>query len=103
MKFYKELYCSKRIVSRKRKICWKLKHNVGQLNIYVILLSKGADQLEIIHCAYLQQKTFDKKELCIVGIADRHDEALLIICDMMQEVVTQTGGANIKEYLISRW
>lgn len=103
MKFYKNLYCSNNIITKKTKICRKLKRNIGQLNIYIILLGNGTNQLEIIHCAYLQQKYFDKKELFIVGIADGYFEAVLIVQRITEDVVNQTGEAYIKKYLVSQW
>lgn len=100
MKFYKHLYCGESVIADKKKICRKLKSNAGQLQIYVITLATDQNQLEIYHCAYLQQKYYKNHPPFIVGIAKGYEEAVALVTKITQEVIEKTGNANIKEYIL---
>ena len=71
MKFDRHLYVSDSIRNLE-KVKWKLRHNAGQITIYIIALAKSDDQLDIFHCSLLQQRFYDKKDLFVVGLADWH-------------------------------
>ena len=73
MKFYRHLYVSESI-RNPEKVKWKLRANAGQFSIYIIALAKSDDQLDIFHCALLQQKFYDKEDLFIVGLAASYTE-----------------------------
>ena len=75
MKFYRHLYVSESI-RNPEKVKWKLRVNAGQFSIYIIALAKSDDQLDIFHCALLQQKFYDKEDLFIVGLAASYTEAV---------------------------
>lgn len=100
MRFYKHLYVSDSIQNINR-VKWKLKHNAGQIHIYVIALAENkVDQLEIYHCALLQQKFYHKKEHgYIVGITTSYEEALEIVQKIVTESLEATGQCNVREYL----
>ncbi|MDD2972950.1 MAG: hypothetical protein PHE02_12570 [Lachnospiraceae bacterium] len=102
MKFYRYLYTSEKYQDKKQKICKKLKWNIGQLNVYVITLSEGDDLLDIFHCALLKQKTFPRKHLFVVGIADGYGEALELSRTIVQDIYTRTGSASVKEYILQQ-
>ena len=97
MKFYRYLYVDDRIKNLS-KIKWKLKHHAG-VEVYVIAVAHGADQLEIYHSAYLKQRYFRYHPPVIVGIASDYDEAVQIIIKITQECLSCTGACNLKEYL----
>lgn len=97
MKFYKYLYVGDTIKSPS-KVKWKLKHHAG-VQVYVITTAHGADQLEIFHSAYLQQRYFRYHPPVIVGIASDYNEAIQIIMKITQECLEYTGACNLKEYL----
>lgn len=101
MKFYKKLYIGDTI-KKPRRVKWKLKHNAGQLNIFVLTLAEGNDQLEIYHCAFLQQAYYKKNPPYVIGIANGYEEAVAIVCKITEETLLATGGANLKEYLFSK-
>jgi len=87
-------------IKNSEKIQWKLKHGAGMKDIYVISLSNGGDQLDCTHCAYFKQKIFRENIGLIVGLAKGYGEAQGLIISMVEETVRETGGANVKEYLI---
>lgn len=80
------------------KTRWRLKHNAGQLNLYVIALSGGSNQLEIFHCAFLQQKFYKSCPPDIVGFAQGYGEALELVKKMVEDVYRITGECEIKNY-----
>lgn len=84
------------------KIKWKLKHNAGQLDIYVIMLATGNDLLEIMHCAYLQQTYYKKTPPFIVGVAKGYNGALELVEEIVQDTYEQTGDYKVKDFIKSK-
>lgn len=101
MKFYKNLYIGETI-KKPNKVKWKLRCNAGQLNIYVIALAKGNDQLEIYHSAFLQQRYYRKHQPYIIGICSCYEEAVAIVVSITQEALNQIGSPDIKKFLTKR-
>lgn len=97
MKFYKELYIGD-TVKDPDKIKKKLKRHAGTF-VYIICLSKGEDQLEIFHSAYLKQKYYRIHPPIIVGIASGYEEAVNLVVKITKECLERTGGCDLKEYL----
>lgn len=57
MKWYDDLYVGESIVHKTNKIKWKIRHNAGQINIYVITLaSSEKNLLDIIPSHELLQR-----------------------------------------------
>ena len=99
MRFHKELYVGASI-RNVRKVKWKLKHHAGQLRVFVITLSGGRDELEIYHCAFLQQRYYKKYPPYIVGIAGGYDEAVELLQQMVSDIYEKTGNYQLKEYFL---
>ena len=102
MKFIEQLYVSKSIKNTKRVI-WKLKHNIGQIKIYIVSISSHpADQLDIYHCSVMQQKFFRKdKNFTIVALTASHDEAVAYVQCVVEDCLKVRGDVNLEEYLLS--
>ncbi|MCH5251030.1 MAG: hypothetical protein J1E98_13915 [Lachnospiraceae bacterium] len=100
MKFYKNLYIGESI-KKPNKIKRRLKNHAKQLKIFVIILSQGTDQLEICHSILLGQPFYKKKENrpFVIGIAGNYDEAVELVCHIVQEAVDRNGNADLKGYL----
>lgn len=100
MKFYKNLYIGESI-KKPNKIKRKLKNHAKQLRIFVIILSRGVDQLEICHSILLGQPFYKKKENrpFVIGIAGSYDEAVELVCRIAAEAVAKNGNADLKHYL----
>ncbi len=100
MKFYKNLYIGDTITNP-NKIKRKLKHHVKQPKVFVILLASGNDQLEICHSIMLEQPFYHRKENApyIIGIAGNYEEAVMLVCQIVNEAVTQNRNADLKRYL----
>ena len=99
MKFYRHLYVSDSIRNLE-KVKWKLRHNAGQITIYIIALAKSDDQRDIFHCSLLQQRFYDKKDLFVVGLASGYGEAVDMVVALTEKVAAETGGADIKKYIL---
>ena len=98
MRFLKEMYVGEG-VKNKQKVIWKLKHGAGMLDIYVISLSNGSDQLDCMKCSYFKQKAIRDSVGTIVGLAKGYSEAQKLMIAMIEEAIRETGSANVKEYL----
>ena len=103
MKWYDDLYVGESIVHKTSKIKWKILHNAGQLNIYVITLaSNPANLLDIISEKELLQKGYPKKNLYIVGLAKGYQEAVDTAVAIIDEVYQNTGAFAVSSYLMKK-
>ena len=101
MRFWKEMYVGEGI-KNKQKILWKLKHGVGMVDIYVISLSNGRDQLDCTNCSYFKQKAIRENVGLVVGLAKGYPKAQELMVSMIEEALHETGSANVKEYLLRK-
>lgn len=100
MTWYDDLYVGESIVHKTKKIKWKICHNAGQINIYVITLASNSQNLlDIIPAQELMQKGYPKAGLHVVGLAKGYDEAMEVAVSIVDEVYQQTGAFEIKSYL----
>ncbi len=103
MVWYKYLYADERIIQKKEKIKWKIRHNAGLVNMYVIALSRNdTGLLEIVSTLELMQKGYPKEGLFVVGIAKGYEVARDLALRIVLEVYEKTGGFQVKEYLLAR-
>lgn len=101
MRFLKEMYVGEGI-KNKQKILWKLKHGAGMMDIYVISISNGRDQLDCTHCSYFKQKWIREYTGLVVGLAKGYGEAQQLMISMVEDALKNTGSANVKEYLLNK-
>ena len=99
VRFLKEMYVGEGI-KNKQKVIRKLKYGAGMLDIYVISISNGKDQLDCTKCSYFKQKAIRDNVGLIVGLAKGYSEAQNLIVSMIEESLQETGSANVKEYLM---
>ena len=103
MVWYKYLYADESIIRKKEKIKWKICHNAGQLNMYVITLSQSRNNLlEIISTLELMQKAYPRERLFVVGLAKGYDTACELACRIVLEAYEATGSFDVKAYLRAR-
>ncbi len=104
MIWYENLYIGERIPKKNAKIKrlkWKIDHNAGLVNIYIIVLCRyGTNLLEIIPSRELLQKHYPREGLYIVGLAKGYDEALETAAQIVSDVYKHTGGFQVKAYLL---
>ncbi len=100
MTWHDDLYVGESIIHKTDKIKWKICHNAGQLNIYVITLaSNEKNLLDIIPARELLQKGYPKQNLYIVGLAKGYDEAVEVAASIIDLVYQKTGGFAVRSYL----
>jgi len=103
MKWYDNLYVGESIRHKTEKIKWKIRHNAGQIDIYVIAkASNPQNLLDIIPAQELMQKAYPKKDLYIIGLAHGKNEAHELVKQIIDEVYQNTGGFDIIPYLQSK-
>ena len=100
MRWYNDLYAGESIRHKIEKMKWKIRHNAGQIDVYVIsLASNPQNLLDIIPAQELLQKAYPKRDMYVVGLAGGYDEALEVVTQIIDEVYQQTGGFAIAAYL----
>lgn len=99
MKFYRSLYVGESI-QKVNKVKWKLLTGAGQFNVYLVTIAHTRDQLDIIHCSLLKQKHFDRKNLCVVGLAGSKPEAYQLVGKMLADTLVAGMEGDIKGYLL---
>lgn len=103
MVWYRELYVGESIVHKTNRIKWKIRHNAGQVNIYVITLASNTQNLlDIIPAQELLQKGYPKKDICVVGLAKGYAEALEVAVSIVEEVYRSTGTFAVRKYLLQK-
>ena len=102
MKWYNRLYVGDSIKHKKEKIKWKIRHNAGQIDIYVITLASNPENLmDMIPAVELLQKGYPKKDIRVIGLAKGRAEAFEVITEIVEEVYLQTGDTKVREYISS--
>lgn len=101
MRWYGNLYVGGSIAHHKiEKIKWKIRHNAGLVNIYVITLaSNPKNLLDIIPSQELMQKAYPKKKLYVIGLACGYEASLELVRQIVDEVYQNTGTFDIVSYL----
>jgi hypothetical protein len=100
MKWYRDLYMGDSITDRKNRIKWKINHNAGVVNIYVVAFASNSQNLlDIIPAWALMQKQYPKKDLKIIGLAKGYREALELVRRIIDETYRNTGSVDVWSYL----
>ena len=101
-RFYKKLYWGNS-VKMHSQVKWRLYHGRGQFTIYCVKRADSDnDQLDIIHCAFLQQKYFRTNPAYIYGIAGNYKEALDIVLKITEEAMEAGYEGRLLDYLDSQ-
>ncbi len=103
MIWYKEFYAGESIEQKKEKVKWKILHNAGQLDIYVIALSSSpASLLDIISAKELMQKSYPKQNMLIIGVDKGYDNAVELAAKIIMDVFQKTGNLKVRDYFLER-
>ncbi len=101
-RFYKELYWGESVKNHSL-VKWRLYHGRGQFTIFCVQrATTSGDQLDIIHCAFLQQAYYKEYPAYIYGIAGSYEEALDIVVNITQEALEAGYEGRLLDYLDSR-
>lgn len=103
MIWYEDLYVGESIVHKIKKIKWKIRHNAGTIDIYVISFASNEENLlDIIPSWELLQRGYPKRKIFVVGLAKGYEEALEVASSIIEEVYRQTGGFDVRKYLLDK-
>ena len=103
MKYYFDMYIDEELKGKIGEILQKIENNQVQLNKYVIVLSKNEkNNLEFYDVALLRQNIYEKDSLFFVGIGEGYSGSLKLIEKITQEVLNESGGTDIRGYLLSK-
>ena len=99
--FRTPLYLGEGIDGRKlNKIKKQLCKNPLFANVFLIVPARNpADQLDIFNARQLAQPHYKDISLQVLGIAVTHQEALLLIEQMVCECLEARGDCRLREYL----
>lgn len=103
MKLYYNLYTNNSIREKKLKILSQIDEGKFVLNKYLLVLTKNEkNHLEFFDSAYVSQKMIEKEDLFVVGVADSYGGAVSLVEEIVKEVLTVTGGTDIRNYLLNQ-
>ncbi len=95
MEWYHKLYVSDSIAGKNVN---RIKRKT--VSVYVITFSSNRENLlDIIPSWVLMQKAYPKKNLTVIGLAKGHEEALLLVKQIVEETYRNTGSVDIRSYL----
>ncbi|MCI8485201.1 MAG: hypothetical protein HFH41_12830 [Lachnospiraceae bacterium] len=103
MTWYKEFYAGESIAGKKDRVKWKIRHRVGQIDIYVITLSSHpGNLLDIIPSWELMQKYYPKSELFVVGVDKGYENAMELAGAIVMDVYRETGDFKVRDYFLEK-
>ncbi len=103
IKCYCDLYVSDGLQKKKQKVIRKLMERTLQPTLYVLTLAQGEqNHLEFFPAYLLQQPMYDDELIFVVGIAEGYDAAMYLVEEIAQEVLSQTEGTDIRQFLLKR-
>jgi hypothetical protein len=100
-KYFYDLYFSKSLEKppAKEKILQDLDENKLDKSLYLLVLSKNpSNSLEFFKVSYLEQEIYDDKSFFVIGFAKNYNEARELVLKITEDVVTYTGGTDIRKY-----
>ena len=97
IKCYSNLYVSESLKKRKDTVLTGLMERKLKPGVTVITLASGEqNHLEFFSSLMLQQHFYDEKDLFVVGLAKGYEDAAELIGQIVQEVLDETGGTDIR-------
>ena len=103
MKYYYALYMDEYAKENQADIIRKIENDKWQMNIYLVVLTKGEkNHMEVFHSVLLIQKVLSKDDLFVVGIANGYFDALELVEKITQEVYDETGDVDIRNYILQK-
>lgn len=103
VKCFCNLFVSESLKKRKNRIIKELMVQKFRPSVYIITLSQGEqNHLEFFSALLLQQHIFENEDLFVVGIANGYEDAIDLVEQIVQQVIAQTGGTDIRRYIVEQ-
>lgn len=100
IKCYCNLYTGDSIKYQKEKYILDLMNGELKHSVYIITLAQGSqNHLEFYAASLLKQHIYDDAEIFIVGIASKYWECTVLVNEIVQDVLSHTGGTDIRGYI----
>ena len=101
--FKHPLYLSEEVKDKEKKIIRAIKRGKLQLNVTVIALPANPNNiLDLYDSKELLQPYYKNAEIHVIGLAGDMDDAKQLVCQIVEEIVQNTGTDYIKEYFERR-
>ncbi len=102
MIYARKLYTGRRAAGKAREIRWKLDHNAGMVDTYVVALADSpGDLLDIYPSHVLMQRYFRENSPCIVGLAIGKREAIDVVKRLILDCQRGRGDLDIGGFIES--
>ncbi len=99
MRFIRELYISRSLKGKEKKIITKLKLGIGTVGVYCIAVPLyGSDPLEIYNAAELKQRWYRRSPLLIVGLAGGKKEAEYMSANILSVIYESRGDYDSRRF-----
>lgn len=100
MEYYHNTYKSELIKEPVSKLIWRLEHNAGMPQIYVIsLASNCVDLFDIVHSTLYMQENYKKDATMIIGFAKGYEDAQYLVQFIIEDILSKTNDpARIRSY-----
>ncbi|MBQ9550516.1 MAG: hypothetical protein IJU87_06865 [Lachnospiraceae bacterium] len=99
MRFIRELYISRSLEGKEKKIIAKLKLGIGIVGVYCIAVPLyGSDPLEIYNAAELKQRWYRRSPLLIVGLAGGKKEAEYLSANILSGIYERQGDYDSRRF-----
>ena len=102
MKWYGNLYLGSGLEGKKEKLIKKLETNAGLHGVYLLTLAAAErDLFDVFSADVMLQPVMHSLCPMIVGLAKSKQDALDIAIDIINKTYEETGGFDVKQYLLS--
>ena len=98
MEFYRELYVSRSLKKREKRIIEGLKKKRFRKDLYLIVLAQGKQNPLVL---LLKQHIFEDAGLFVVGLADGYEGALELTEEIVQDVYQKTNDVRLREFILN--
>lgn len=103
MEWYEPLYVSDSMQKKVKRIKWRLNHNAGVLQGYLITFPTNDDNLmDIYPMKSLKFSKYLRNSLKVIGIAKTYEEAVDMVTSIVDETYQNTHTADVKNYLYKK-
>lgn len=101
--FYCDFTVSAVWQNKKHRVMEKIRKKRLWPQAYVVALAQGQqNHLEIFSGILLKQHVYDHASLFVVAVTEGYPEALCFITKLTEKVFAETGGADIRSYILAR-
>lgn len=97
--FRQPLYLSEEVKKKEKKIIRDIERRKLQLKVTVIALATNPNNLfDLYDSKELLQPYYKKYDIQVIGLAADMDDAKQLVCQIVEEIVQETGADYIREY-----